>query len=684
MSTDETQAQPPGPPNDYDLFGGDLDSLDRRYEILRLIGRGGMGSVVHARDRSLDREVALKVIHGHFGDQSESFNLFLREARAAARMKHPNLVILYDIFEGDAGNRRPFLSMEFIEGISLHELVNRDGPLPVWQAREFVRQAAIGLQHIHENGLVHRDIKPANLMVTARDHVLKILDLGIALLTPRNLRSVSPVPMPPSVTPTPAPVPPAPPTAPAPAVVGPQSGLHSIQVANDLTGGIVGTPLYMSPEQWHSSQVDTRADIYSLGCTFYVLLTGSPPFPSDDLHRLRHGHLHDDPPPIEDLRPDVPRALAAVIRKMLAKSPLERYQTPDEFIRALDRSSQPPPPPTPGALTTADQFTNVLKNERLLTAKQLDAIDTELLPKFPDLSTFAAELVARGWLTAFQMDEILKGRGKELAVGGYVLRDKLGEGGFGIVYTARQLLQNRDVAIKVMRPEMSRNVEAIARFRREIRAASMLSHPNVATVFTADEEGDRLYLVMELCAGQNLEAVVKARHPVPAHEVCEWVRQTAAGLQHIHDKNLLHRDLKPSNLMLTPSGIKILDLGLTRMISTDAAGTSMNLTTFGIGTPHYASPEMFQNAPNIDGRSDLYNLGATMYHLLAGCQPFYQEPAPLLVVAHLMKLPPPITGHRPDVPAGVAAVVHKLMAKSPADRYQTPAELLAAIDALPK
>ena len=611
--------------------------------------------------------------------------ILLREARAAARLKHPNLVTLYDVVEGDP----PFLSMEFIDGLSLAQLSDRDGPMVVWQARDIVRQIAIGLQHIYENGLVHRDIKPANVMITARDQAVKILDLGIARLTPRQTVNASGQQTDADVEPLPA--------IPAPEVgvvpgrelhaVGPSSGLQDIHLGDDLAadGNIIGTPICMSPEQALGRVADIRADIYSLGCTFYKLLTGHFPFSGDTQFGILFAHCHDEPQPVQSLRSEVPRELANIVHKMLAKRPEDRYQTPSELIRALDRFANPQPPPTPGTITTADQFANVLKVERLLTPKQLDALDTDVLPSIPDLSPFAAELTRRGWLTAFQVDEILKGQGKNLAVGGYVLTEQLGQGAFGRVYKAKQLLQGKEVAIKVIRPDLTKDEGAVARFRREIRLASALAHPNVATVFTADEENGQLYMVMELCAGENLDAVVQARHPIPCNEVCDWVAQAAAGLQHVYEKGLIHRDIKPANLMITPTGVKILDLGLARVVSTDAAMSSANLTGGGVvGTPHYISPEQANGETDIDIRSDLYNLGGAMYHMLAGQPPYHGQNSAKVFISQIMHPPKPITDHRPDVPAEVAAVVHKLLAKAPADRYQTPAELLDALNQLPR
>lgn len=265
-----------------------------RYRVTSVLGRGGMGMVYKAEHRLLDRPVVLKVIRSELLDHPGIIQRFQREAKLAARLAHPNVVAVY---EAEQLGRAQLLVMEYVEGVNLAELVSQRGLLPVAESCELVRQAASGLQHIHEQQLVHRDIKPSNLLVSPTG-VVKILDLGLATL---------------------------------------KTG----QSGGELTAEkqFVGTVDYAAPEQWESSRdVDIRADIYSLGCTLYYLLAGQSPFPSSKYSTTMQqmwAHSQAPRPPIRELRPDVPDAVAAVVERMLAKTPSDRFANPGEVVEAL-------------------------------------------------------------------------------------------------------------------------------------------------------------------------------------------------------------------------------------------------------------------------------------------------------------------------------------------------------------
>lgn len=265
-----------------------------RYRITCVLGRGGMGTVYKAEHRLLDRPVVLKVIREDLLNKPGVVQRFQREARLAARLSHPNIVAVY---EAEQLAQTQLLVMEFVEGVNLAELVAQRGLLPVAESCELVRQAAIGLQHVHEQGLVHRDIKPANLLVSPAG-VVKVLDLGLATL-------------------------------------------KSSQGEGELTADrqFLGTVDFAAPEQWESSRdVDIRADIYSLGCTLYYLLAGQSPFPSSRYSTTMQqmwAHSQAPRPPIRELRTDVPEGVAVIVDRMLAKNPAERFASPGAVAEAL-------------------------------------------------------------------------------------------------------------------------------------------------------------------------------------------------------------------------------------------------------------------------------------------------------------------------------------------------------------
>lgn len=337
------------------------------------------------------------------------------------------------------------------------------------------------------------------------------------------------------------------------------------------------------------------------------------------------------------------------------------------------------------AIETVAQLISLLRGSGLLTSLQLEEIRLDLQNTHPDPIALGRELVQRHWLTAFQVNQIFSGGVGDLVLGPYVLLDPIGRGGMGQVYKARHQRLGRIVAVKVIRKERCENPEFLARFQREIHAASQLSHPNVIMVFDADQIGDKHFFAMEYVEGIDLLKLVKQRGPQPVREACDLIRQAALGVQHAHEHNMVHRDLKPSNLLLTAKTgvVKVLDLGLallkTPIVNGDVA-PSLTQEGMVIGTPDYTSPEQTRDSHNVDARSDLYSLGCTLYHLLVGKAPFHGGTPAEKLIAHQRDMPRPIEQFRPDVPPAVSAIVMRLMAKRPEDRFQTAAEVALVLE----
>jgi formylglycine-generating enzyme required for sulfatase activity/serine/threonine protein kinase len=343
------------------------------------------------------------------------------------------------------------------------------------------------------------------------------------------------------------------------------------------------------------------------------------------------------------------------------------------------------------AIASVANFVKVMQESQLLDAAHLEELTGDLQARFPDPKALARELVRRGWLTAYQVNQLWKGRGKELVLGPYLLLDNLGEGGMGQVFKARHRLMDRVVALKVIREERLADPDAVRRFHREIRAAAQLAHPNIVIAHDAAEVGKVHLLVMEFIEGTDLAKLIAERGPLPVAEACDYVRQAALGLQHAHERGLVHRDIKPSNLLLTKragdSGsklglVKILDMGLARLDrSPGQAASAGALTQEGavMGTPDYLAPEQALDSHAVDIRADIYSLGCTLYYLLTGQALFAGGTLVQKLMWHQQSEPPAVTELRPDVPAGLAALLKKMLAKRPEDRYQTPAEVAAAL-----
>lgn len=263
-----------------------------RYRILRSLGRGGMGDVYLASHQVMNRMVALKVIRKDLTMRPAAVQRFQREVQAAARLSHPRIVVAYDAEQTQGLH---FLVMEYVEGMDLARLVAERGPLPIQQACVLVLQTAEGLQHAFEQGLVHRDIKPQNLMLTSSGQ-LKILDFGLSILRTE------------------------------------EGGKGTVTEE----GQGLGTPDFASPEQIRDAhRTDIRGDIYSLGCTFYFLLTAQLPFPEGGILQKVASQLEREPPPLASLRADIPSEVARIVERMMAKDPSERFQTPSEVVKAF-------------------------------------------------------------------------------------------------------------------------------------------------------------------------------------------------------------------------------------------------------------------------------------------------------------------------------------------------------------
>ncbi len=284
--------------------------LSGKYVVLGPLGSGGMGQVFLCEHKVMRRRVAVKVLPPTHSNNPAALERFHREARAVAQLRHPNIVGGHDV---DRDGNVHFLVMEHIDGSTFHKLVREHGPLTPLRAAHYVRQAALGLQHAHEAGLVHRDVKPSNLLLE-RTGTVKLLDMGLARFFHDETDDLS---------------------------------SRNVETA-------LGTASYMAPEQaLDSHAADVRADVYSLGATFYFLLAGQSPSPQGPLLDRRASPNSPRPPsqpwPLRDLRPEVPEGLAAILDRMMAKAPEERFQAPAEVVEALAPWTQAPVPPPPAA-----------------------------------------------------------------------------------------------------------------------------------------------------------------------------------------------------------------------------------------------------------------------------------------------------------------------------------------------
>jgi len=262
------------------------------FEITREIGRGGMGVVYEAIQKSLNRKVAIKVLPESFSIKKEFVDKFLKEAKVLASLSHPNIIPIYHFGE-ENGNF--FFAMEFVDGTPLTEILRQNRmnhrDMPMVEILSIITQAASGLQFAHDKGAVHMDVKPGNILIDTAGRA-RVADFGLVRL---------------------------------------------VTLGENRSGEVSGTPMYMSPEQMEGREIDRRSDIYSLGCVLYELLTGTPPFKEGSIKMLISKVSTQDPLPPSTIGTDVPMLLDEITLKLLKKSPDDRYQSLDEFLNVLDR-----------------------------------------------------------------------------------------------------------------------------------------------------------------------------------------------------------------------------------------------------------------------------------------------------------------------------------------------------------
>ena len=368
--------------------------------------------------------------------------------------------------------------------------------------------------------------------------------------------------------------------------------------------------------------------------------------------------------------------------------PAQRVHDSETIIGAgsgtVDAHDPPGDAAAPGGVATLEEFSRSLVEIGLIDQAELDSFTADSAEGVLGLSR---ALVEAGKLTTYQAAAVYQKKSRGLLIGNYLILDKLGQGGMGVVFKARHRRLARVGALKILPPSFARDRDAVMRFRREVEAAGRLKHPNLVAAQDADEDRGVHFLVMDYVEGRDLDRVVRERGPMQVKQAIDCLIQAARGLEAAHAQGIIHRDIKPGNLMLDNAGtVRVLDLGLARIV--DAANpfgksTAGRLTQSGMymGTIDFMAPEQAEDSHRVDHRADIYSLGCTAHYVLTGREPFLGETVLKRLMAHMERPAPSIRSLRPDVPVALDAVYLKMMAKRPEDRPASMTEVISLLEA---
>ncbi|MBV8882032.1 MAG: serine/threonine protein kinase, partial [Planctomycetaceae bacterium] len=622
--------------------------------LQREIGKGGMGAVYLAHHVGLNKPVAIKIMSAALIGTASNIQRFMREAQMAASLEHPNVVQVFDVGEA---NGQYYLAMQYVVGSSLDKLLEERGRLPLSEAVPIVKGVARALDAAKAKGVVHRDIKPANVLLT-KDGAVKVVDFGLA-------RGADPA-----------------------------DGLS-------MPGQVVGTPYYMSPEQAQGVSLDVRSDLYSLGATFYHLITGQRVFEGETALAIMMKHLNENPRPPHELCPDLSPAVSRVVLTMLAKEPNDRYPTGEAVVQALDAmlSGKPvPAPKTGGGATLLDMGGETMldmgrparpapSDDPILALGGETMLDMGggAIPRGAAAPAPAAKTTDRKPIKTAEGFEIkdnttveakAKAEGKKV-VGKYSLVKELRPNNKGVeIWEATDLRNNRSVCLRILRES---DGEAIRKFYKLAADASHLQHQNILKCFETGNDIEAKgrvihFMASELVPGSTLDVVIAGKKHTPK-QMAELFLGGAEALEYAHKKHVNHLRLLPWDVQVElPSRLVISfhDLALTSVA--DEKKDRL------VASAAYLAPEQVPDAEEtIDDRTDIYRLGALMYESVTGRPCFVgTTQAELHRKIYQENVAAPSALNK-SVEPEFDAIIVKCLNRAKELRYQTAAELVAAL-----
>ena len=626
--------------------------------VQREIGKGGMGAVYLAHHVGLNKPVAIKIMAAALIGTASNIQRFMREAQMAASLEHPNVVQVFDVGEA---NGQYYLAMQYVVGSSLDKLLEDRGRLPLAEAVPIVKGVARALDAAKQKGVVHRDIKPANVLLT-KDGAVKVVDFGLA-------RGGDP-----------------------------SEGLS-------MPGQIVGTPYYMSPEQAQGVTLDVRSDLYSLGATFYHLITGQRVFEGETALAILMKHLNEPPRPPHEVCPDLPPAVSRVVLTMLAKNPDDRYPTGEAVVQAVDAmlSGRPAPASKGGAATLLDMGGETMLDmgRPLPRPAAPAAMDPLLAMGGETMLDMGGGAIPRGAAVpppavgskptdrkvtktaeGFEIKDNTsveakaKADGKKV-IGKYSLGKELRPASKGVeIWDATDLRNGRAVCLRILRES---DGDAIRKFYKLAADASHLQHANILKVYETGNDIDARgrvihFMASELVPGSTLDVLIAGKKADPK-QMADLFLGGAEALEYAHKKQVTHLRLVPWDVQVElPSRMVISfhDLALTS--SADEKKDRM------VASAAYLAPEQVPDAEEtIDERTDIYRLGVMMYEAVTG-RPCFSgtTQAELHRKIYQENVTPPSTVNK-TVEGELDSIIVKCLNRAKELRYQTSAELVAAL-----
>ncbi|MDA0243166.1 MAG: serine/threonine-protein kinase [Chloroflexi bacterium] len=594
-----------------------------RYEMQDMLGYRGYLVVYRGYDPQLERTVALKLLSTQFPADDDLRAKIRREVELIAGLEHPNVVQVYDYGEH---NKQPYVVMPFLDAGTLTLRLQSNGPLTLREIAPIFDELAAAIDSAHQHGLIHGQLNPNNILFDTQNKTY-VSDFGISTI--------------------------------ATAFAG------DTQANYDWAR-------YISPEQAqgllsHNEVIITsRSDIYSLGIILFEMLTGKTPYSGNSALELAEAHLNDPLPQLADFAPQLPREYQYLFDRVLAKDPMKRYPTAArlaqhiretaagrwylsqlaELVEDLPPKAAPPPPVRTG---TVDMPFNMHLTRPTVTEED---ILSAMMPE-PQTTLPAGTPVGR-----------------------YVISHLVGQGGMAAVYLARDPDVDRGVAIKMLPPNLLQRPRFRDLFHHEARLIARLRHPHIVSVFDFGEHENQPYLVMQYLPGGTLVERL-AYGALTLQAITPILTNLARAVDEAHQQGIIHRDIKPANILFNAEHEAFLsDFGIAVL-----SAAADDKSHFAGGTPRYMSPEQAQAVLNnkpaaVTNQSDIYSLGVVLFHMLTGQVPYIADNKPIpMMQAHINEPIPSLRRYTPTLPGAWQEIINRALAKEPAARYQTAAEL---------